>query len=290
MSKLLLEKFPVPELRHWSAEGLDPGREVVLYHFGPSACSQKVRLALHEKSVAWTERLINLVAEENLAPDYMRINPRGVVPTLVDGPNTVFDSRTIMLYIDRNFPGPTLVPDGLEDRQVFDEWMARQDEFPIRTLTYGNAPGPMGRVMRGKVAKRVGLIERLQHENPDLADAYAVKRADTEGWLEAQSNAQTVKDVNAQIERQLEALETRLAEARWIAGDEYSLVDAAWTVMLGRLAFVGLGGLLASPSRPRVTDYYARVRGRPSFAAQVTRYQRKPYVLGQVIRGKFRAR
>ena len=49
----------------------------------------------------------------------------------------------------------------------------------------------------------------------------------------------------------------------------------------------GLGDRVESPSRPRVTDYYACLRARPSFAAQVTRYQRKPYVVGQVIRGKF---
>jgi glutathione S-transferase len=287
LSNLLLEKFPVPGLDHWSAEGLDPGREVALYHFGPSACSQKVRLALDEKGVAWQGRVVNLIAEENLAPGYMRINPRGVVPTLVDGPNTVFDSRTIMLYIDRNFSGPSLVPDKPGDRQVFDEWMAIQDEFPVRALTYGNLPGPMGGVMRGKVAKRLGLIERLQRENPDLADAYAVKRADTEAWLDDQSNAQTISDVNGELERLLGVLEGRLAEAPWIAGEHYSLVDAAWTVMLGRAALVGLEGLVESPSRPRVTDYYARLRARPSFAAQVTRYQRKPYVLGQLIRGKF---
>jgi len=49
----------------------------------------------------------------------------------------------------------------------------------------------------------------------------------------------------------------------------------------------GLGDRVEAPGRPRVTDYYARLRARPSFAAQVTRYQRKPYVVGQVIRGKF---
>lgn len=287
MSQMLLEKFPVPALEHWNSEGLDPKREVTLYHFGPSLCSQKVRLVLHEKGVRWREELINLTAEENLAPSYMRINPRGVVPTLIDGDNKIFDSRTIMLYLDRNFPGPALLPEAAEAQRRVDEWLVLQDEFPVRELTYGNAPGATGKLMRSKVPKRLGMIEKFQRENPDLADAYAVKLADTKNWIRDQADAGTVSGINTQLEGLLERLEKQLGSGPWIAGETYSLADIAWTTLLGRADFVGLKSLLNAPSRPRVSDYYARLRARPSFAAQVSRYQTKPYVIGQMIRGKF---
>ena len=287
MSLMLLEEFPVPAVEHWSSEGLDPNRGVELYHSGGSLCSQKVRLVLHEKGVDWQEHRINLAAEENLAPAYMRINPRGVVPTLIDGDNTVFDSRTIMLYIDRSFPGPPLLPSGEEARRNVDQWLTLQDEFPVRELTYGNLGGPIGRMMRGKVPKRIALIERLQRENPDLAQAYAVKLADTRNWIRDQADTKTVSDINARLVSLLDQLEKHLAAGPWIAGDSYSLADIAWTTLLARAEVVGLTALVNAPSRPRVSDYYARLRARPSFDAQVTAYQKKIRLLKEMIRGKF---
>ena len=62
-----------------------PPREgLILYHFPASLCSQKVRLALAEKGVRYATRVVNIgPAHENYEPWYMRLNPRGVVPTLV---------------------------------------------------------------------------------------------------------------------------------------------------------------------------------------------------------------
>ena len=53
-----------------------------LYHNHMSTCSAKVRLVLAEKDVAWTGHLLDLRAGENLRPEYLKLNPAGVVPTL----------------------------------------------------------------------------------------------------------------------------------------------------------------------------------------------------------------
>ena len=50
-----------------------------LYHALISTCSQKVRLALAEKKRGWINRLITLGAGEQLSPEYLKINPNGVV-------------------------------------------------------------------------------------------------------------------------------------------------------------------------------------------------------------------
>jgi glutathione S-transferase len=54
---------------------------LVLYHAPHSTCSQKVRMVLHEKGVAFDEVRIDLGKKEQLKPEYLAINPNGVVPT-----------------------------------------------------------------------------------------------------------------------------------------------------------------------------------------------------------------
>lgn len=54
-----------------------------LYHHPLSVCSMKVRLALEEKGLAWSGRVIDIVQQkEQLEPWYLALNPKGVVPTL----------------------------------------------------------------------------------------------------------------------------------------------------------------------------------------------------------------
>ena len=71
---------------------------LVLYHASHSTCSQKVRMVLHEKSVAFEEVRIDLGKKEQLNPDYLALNPNGVVPTLVDDGIPIIESSVICEY------------------------------------------------------------------------------------------------------------------------------------------------------------------------------------------------
>ncbi len=57
--------------------------DLVLYHGMASTCSKKVRLALYEKNIAFESHLLDLQKFEQHTPDYLALNPNGVVPTLV---------------------------------------------------------------------------------------------------------------------------------------------------------------------------------------------------------------
>jgi glutathione S-transferase len=54
-----------------------------LYHSGLTTCSKQVRHCLREKGLAYASRYVELWRYENLSPDYLALNPNGVVPTLV---------------------------------------------------------------------------------------------------------------------------------------------------------------------------------------------------------------
>lgn len=70
---------------------------LALYHASNSLCSQKVKLVLAEKNLEWKSHLINLLTFENLQPSYMRLNPKGVVPTLLHDDRVITDSATIVV-------------------------------------------------------------------------------------------------------------------------------------------------------------------------------------------------
>lgn len=76
------------------------------YYASESLCSQKVKLVLAEKELKWKSHLINLLTFENLQPSYMRLNPKGVVPTLLHEGRIITDSVAIMRYLDKQFPYP----------------------------------------------------------------------------------------------------------------------------------------------------------------------------------------
>ena len=120
--------------------------DVTLYHFPLSLDSQKVRLALAEKNVTWRSRVVNLVELENLEPWHMRLNPNGVVPTLVVDGNSVTDSLQIVRYINDEFPGHALAPLGEGGDREMASWMERADSLPLRELTYATLSGLAGRV------------------------------------------------------------------------------------------------------------------------------------------------
>ena len=79
-----------------------------LYHNGMSTCSQKVRFCLAEKGVAWTGHHLDLRAGDQHTPEYLALNPNGVVPTLVDDGDVIIESTIINEYLDEKFPEPAL--------------------------------------------------------------------------------------------------------------------------------------------------------------------------------------
>ena len=83
-----------------------------LYNAPHSTCSQKVRICLHEKGLPFEDIRLDLgKAKDQLKPEYLKLNPNGVVPTLVDDGNVIIDSSVICEYLDEKYPAPKLTPD-----------------------------------------------------------------------------------------------------------------------------------------------------------------------------------
>ena len=76
-----------------------------LYHHGSSVCAAKVRLVLAEKDVAWEGHYLDILAGEHHTPEYRKLNPKALVPTLVHDGQVIRESSVICEYIDDVFPG-----------------------------------------------------------------------------------------------------------------------------------------------------------------------------------------
>ena len=81
--------------------------DFILYNAPQSTCSQRVRYALHAKGLAFEEHKLDLFAGDQLKPEYLAINPNGVVPALVHKGRPVIDSAVILEYLDDIEPANT---------------------------------------------------------------------------------------------------------------------------------------------------------------------------------------
>ena len=94
-----------------------------LFHAGLSNCSMRVRLLLDEKGLEWTSHPVDLGKQENLTDEYFRINPKGLVPALVDDGVPVTESADILFYLEEKFPQPSFTPDSTPDQAAMKEWV-----------------------------------------------------------------------------------------------------------------------------------------------------------------------
>ncbi len=141
-----------------------------LYYASGSLCSQKVKLVLAEKNLEWKHHSINLLTFENLQPNYIRLNSKGVVPTLIHDGKVITDSAVIVRYLDKQFPHPKLTPAEPALLERMDSWIDLQDQFPMLEVMYGNFRGIEGVVLRRSVQIKERMLPQLMQINPELQD------------------------------------------------------------------------------------------------------------------------
>src|SRR5687768_5771641 len=90
---------------------------VTLFTFWRSQAAFRVRIALRLKGVAMEKVSLDLLKGDQFGPDYQRLNPEGVVPTLIDGEGQpLVQSLAILEYLDEKYPDPPLLPQDLRAR------------------------------------------------------------------------------------------------------------------------------------------------------------------------------
>jgi glutathione S-transferase len=108
---------------------------LTLYNAAHSTCSQKVRICLAEKNLPFKDVKLDIgKAKEHLRPDYLKINPNGVVPTLVDDGDVIVDSSVICEYLEEKYPEVPLAPADVVGRARMRAWMRFLEEVPTAAV------------------------------------------------------------------------------------------------------------------------------------------------------------
>ena len=93
-----------------------------LYEFGPTR-SIRVRWTLQELGVDFESIPVNLMAGEHRRPEFLKINPAGKIPVLVDGDFVLTESVAIVLYLAEKYPDKGLIPSDLIQRAQVNRWL-----------------------------------------------------------------------------------------------------------------------------------------------------------------------
>jgi glutathione S-transferase len=229
-----------------------------LYHNINSVCAQKVRIALKEKGQEAKEHLLTLRGDQ-FDPAYLKLNPGGVVPTIVHDGNTVIESSLILYYLDEVFPDPPLMPKAPELRHRVRMYNKLIDEYlhnSCMILTFATAFRPNFI----KLPRETWLAE--VNKSP-LKRRAEYKRSVIEHGLDSEF----VTDAVAQHQKLLFWMNQSLQNGQYLVGDSFSNADCAVIPYILRLELLKLRGMWNR--YPAIDAWWERMRVRPSVKTTV---------------------
>jgi glutathione S-transferase len=187
----------------------------------------------------------------------MKLNPNGVVPTLVHDGRPVIESSVILFYIDETFASPPLMPHDPHDRakarivnKLIDEYVHNS----CTILTFATAFRPWFAGLSGEE------IDRRLAKSP-LKKRSEYKRDVALNGLESKF----VQEALEHHQKLLKLIDE--AGGGWLAGAEFSLADIAAVPYVLRLDLLRMSRLW--DRRPGVAAWYERVLARPSVKSEI---------------------
>jgi glutathione S-transferase len=234
---------------------------LTLYKYRNSICTQKVLITLAEKAIACEGVEINLFRNEQYDPAYLRINPKGVVPSLVHDGKVVIESTLICEYLDECFPQPRLVPLDPHGKARMRLWSKATDEGlfeATRELSFSA-------MFRDRLHSMTE--EQRQTRFRNVGDPN--RRARYESCYALGTESPFVLEGIAAYERAFKTMEADLAAGGpWLIGGDYTLADINLMPFVARLEYLGLLDLWIG-ERPHVQAWWLRAKARPGFVASI---------------------
>ena len=233
---------------------------LTLYTFHNSICTQKVFITLAEKELSYDEELVNLFAAEQFDPEYLKLNPKGVVPTLVHDGRAIPESSLICEYIDETWPEHGLVPDDAFLKSRMRQFSKLVDEAifeATRELSFSA-------MFREKMKQMPEDQRRKRFAN--VGDPS--KRARFMSTYELGVDSPFVFEAIGNWEKAFKAMDASLDEfgGPWLLGDAFTLADVNMIPYLWRIEYLDLI-VIWMDDWPRVADWWNRAKQRPTAAA-----------------------
>lgn len=231
-----------------------------LYTHPMSPCAQKVRLVLAEKGLEWQAHFVDLKNKANLQPEYLKLNPLGVVPTLVHDGRPVIESSLICEYLDEVFPDTALRPEEPYLRAQMRLWFKHVD----------NRLHPSCGALQWPMVMREGLLALSEEEQNRIIDRVPEqpRRERQRRLLKLGLDAPDVVGAVAVYRRTIVDMEAALEDRPWLMGESFTLADIALAPYFQTLHQFAWTDMYADC--PRVADWYQRCRERQSYETAVS--------------------
>jgi glutathione S-transferase len=241
-----------------------------LYNAPQSTCSQRVRFVLNAKKLPFEEIKLDLLAGDQLRPDYLALNPNGVVPTLVHDGAVVIDSSVIIEYLDEIAPQPeNFTPRQPAERAAMRALMRFIDEMPAAAV----------RVPTFNLAFLPRFAAMSEEEFLAFAESKPLRK---EFMLAMGRKGFSEKEMSSALERLARTLvrmedTIRSSGGPWLQGVRATLADVAVMPAIVRMADLGLDTMWKD--KPLIARWFDAIRAHPAF---------KPtYYFGSLLTDRF---
>jgi glutathione S-transferase len=252
---------------------------VHVLHFSGSSCSQKLRIFLNLKGIAWESHLVDLFTNENFRPWFLGINPRGLVPVLVHDGKVHIESNDIIQYLEKTFPTPKLIPAGHENEVA--ALLKHEDDLhlDLRTLSFRFVFAPPGppkpaEMLKSYAENGAGTVQGLKDREKQIQIEFW-QRAAKEGFTDERARASAQKFC-----AEFEALDDKLANSPYLMGEDLSVLDIAWFIYAYRLS---LAGYPFARLHPHVAAWKEKLLIRPEFAKEIAGTRKPAAPVGRTL-------
>lgn len=225
-----------------------------LYNAPQSTCSQRVRFVFNAKKLPFDEVKLNLLEGDQLKPDYLKLNPNGVVPTLDHNGAIVIDSNVITEYLDEVAPENSFTPENPVERAYMRTLMHFIDEMPaaaVRVPTFNLAFLPSFQKMSREAFVAMAESKPLRREFMLTMGQSGFPKEEMDAALARLRR--TYERMDAEIER---------SGGPWLLGKKITLADVAVMPSLIRIHDLGKPDW---QDLPRVVTWFDNIRSQPAF-------------------------
>lgn len=225
-----------------------------LYNAPQSTCSQRVRFVFNAKKLPFDEVKLNLLEGDQLKPDYLKLNPNGVVPTLDHNGAIVIDSNVITEYLDEVAPENSFTPEDPVERAHMRTLMHFIDEMPaaaVRVPTFNLAFLPSFQKISREAFVAMAESKPLRREFMLTMGQSGFPKEEMDAALARLRR--TYERMDAEIER---------SGGPWLLGKKITLADVAVMPSLIRIHDLGKPDW---QDLPRVVTWFDNIRSQPAF-------------------------